>query len=147
VTPPDERETIPPPRLDAGEATAQAGRLIYQDERVRYVHATTGLDEGTVRAVLRSRDRYNLGLGVYPAELAQEGETPEGIRAEHPQPVPDAPHRVALRRRSPRAAVRRDRFGDCSHGRPRDLGPCWLLRGSAQTSPAARMRQAALRYS
>ena len=69
--------------------------MIYEDERVRYVHATTGLDEGTVRAVLRSRDRYNLGLGVFPEELAQEGETPEGIRAEHPDFFPL--HHIASR--------------------------------------------------
>jgi hypothetical protein len=94
MTPPDERETLSPPRLDAVETTKQAGGLLYEDEGVvRYVHATTGLDEATVRVVLRSRDRYNLGLGVFPEELAQEGETPEGIRAEHPELFPT--HHVA----------------------------------------------------
>ena len=96
MTPPDERETISPPRLDAGEAREQAGDSLYEDEGVvRYVHATTGLDEETVRAVLRSRDRYNLGLEVFPKELAQEGETPEGIRAEHPDLFPT--HHIASR--------------------------------------------------
>ena len=96
MTPPDERETLSPPRPGAGKTPKETPGFIYDDEGVvRYVRATTGLDEGTVRAVLRSRDRYNLGLGVFPEELAQEGETPEGIRAEHPDLFPT--HHIASR--------------------------------------------------
>jgi hypothetical protein len=71
VTPLDERETMSPLRPGAGETTVNTRGFLYDDEGVgRYAHATTGLDEVTVRVVLRSRDRYNLGLGIYPEELA-----------------------------------------------------------------------------
>jgi hypothetical protein len=96
MTPLDERVTTSPLRPGAGETTMDTRGFLYDDEgAVRYVHATTGLDEVTVRAVLRSRDRYNLGLGIYPEELAQEGDTPEGIRADHPDLFPL--HHVAWR--------------------------------------------------
>ena len=59
--------------------------LMYDDEAaVFFVGTATGLDESKVRAILRSRDRYHLGFGILPAEAAQEGETPEAIRAQHP---------------------------------------------------------------
>ncbi len=55
--------------------------LIYDDEAaVAFVQKTTRLEEATVRAVLRSRVRYELGLGVLPPEAADD-ETPEQIRA------------------------------------------------------------------
>ena len=96
MTPLDEREPISPPPPGAGKTPKETPGFIYDDEGVvRYVCATTGLDEGTVRGVLRSRDRYNLGLGVFPEELAPEGETPEGIRAEHPDLFPL--HHIAWR--------------------------------------------------
>ncbi len=55
--------------------------LIYDDEAaVAFVQKTTRLEEATVRAVLRSRVRYELGIGVLPREAADD-ETPEQIRA------------------------------------------------------------------
>jgi hypothetical protein len=62
--------------------------LIYDDEAaVRFVRTATGLDEDTIRAVLRSRTRYGLGLGTLPPEVADD-ETPEQVRAAQPDLFP-----------------------------------------------------------
>jgi hypothetical protein len=68
---------------------SDADRRGDEDEAaVQFAHTMTKLHEATIRAVLRSRDRYSLGLGIKPQELAHEGETPEGIRAEQPDLFP-----------------------------------------------------------
>ena len=59
--------------------------LIYDDEAaVHFAHKATGLDEATVAAILKARDRYQVGLGVYAAEVLEGVESPEQIRAAHP---------------------------------------------------------------
>ena len=71
------------PRVRAGkvDTMTETSGLIYDDEAaVHFVQKTTRLEEATVRAVLRSRVRYELGLGILPREAADD-ETPEQIRA------------------------------------------------------------------
>jgi hypothetical protein len=59
--------------------------LIYDDDAaIHFAHKATGLPEEIVRRALRSKDRYLLGLGILPAEAALDGETPQAIRAAHP---------------------------------------------------------------
>lgn len=63
--------------------------LIYDDDAaVHFGHAHTGLSETVVRTVLQAKDRYHLGLGILPAEAAEGDETPEAIRARHPDLFP-----------------------------------------------------------
>ncbi len=56
--------------------------FMYDDETaVRFAAHTTGLDEPTCAAVLHSRDRYQLGLGMLPPDLAEGlGASAESIR-------------------------------------------------------------------
>jgi hypothetical protein len=63
--------------------------LIYDDDAsVRFASDQTGIDEGTVVAVLRSRDEYYIGYGIIPAEATDDGGTPEMVRATHPDLFP-----------------------------------------------------------
>jgi hypothetical protein len=70
--------------------------LTYDDDAAAYfAHVRTGLGQGTVRCVLRSRDRYLLGLGILPRDAAEgtadrggHFDVPEPIRAAHPDLFP-----------------------------------------------------------
>jgi len=64
--------------------------LTYDDDAaVHFGHQTTGLDATIVAAVLRSRDRYELGLGILPEECGEAlATTPAAARAKAPELFP-----------------------------------------------------------
>ncbi len=64
--------------------------LVYDDDAaVLFAMKLTGLDERLVRRVLRSKDRYLLGMGIMPSDGADAlGATPEELREGNPSLFP-----------------------------------------------------------
>jgi hypothetical protein len=64
------------PDLAIVEEPADTAGLVYDhDTAVRFVVGETGLADSVVQMVLKARDRYNLGLGIWnPEEEAEKAE-------------------------------------------------------------------------
>jgi hypothetical protein len=78
--------------IDDAIKQVRPGIVIWDwDEAVQFVHEMTGISVDIVSEILRSKDRYELGLGIVPAsddDLEIYGVTQTELRESHPQLFP-----------------------------------------------------------